>query len=229
LNASSTPADVIENARNSWAAFRPLVWQDYNNVKLFGKKIINYEGGQHFVGNVFGIPYPYQQAMWDAQYSPEIYQLYDDMLDTIRSWGSSLFGNFSLASQQESVYGSWGVVNDIDVQPPYLQTAPKYQALLDNICEENPINAVEEEAGFVAPQWLLYPNPTSGLVWAKLPDGVDLDGPVVVWDMLGREVLRGQGFPVDLGGVGSGVYRVGVMGKEGRLVVNQIVLTLSEK
>ncbi len=211
LNASSTPADIIENARNNWASFRPLVWQDYNNVKLFGKGIVNYEGGQHFVGNVFGIPYPYQQAMWDAQYSPEIYQLYDDMLDTIRSWGSTMFGNFSLASPQESVYGSWGVLNDIDIQPPYLETAPKYQALLDNICEEEPIDAVEDEAGLAAPQWLVYPNPTNGLVWAKLPDGVDLDGPVVVWDVLGREVLRGQGFPVDLGGVAPGVYRVGVM------------------
>jgi PKD repeat protein len=211
LNASSTPADIIENARNTWAGFRPVLWQDYNNIKLFGKKIINYEGGQHFVGNVFGIPYPYQQAMWDAQYSPEIHALYGDMLDTIRSWGSRLFGNFSLASPQESVYGSWGVLNDIDIQPPYLETAPKYQALLDNICEEEPIDAVEEEADFAAPQWLLYPNPTSGLVWAKMPDGVDLDGPVVVWDVLGREVLRGQGFPVDLGGLAPGVYRVGVM------------------
>ncbi|MBK8565656.1 MAG: PKD domain-containing protein [Saprospiraceae bacterium] len=208
LNASSTPTDIIENARNAWAGFRPVLWQDYNNIKLFGKKIINYEGGQHFVGNVFGIPYPYQQAMWDAQYSPEIYALYDEMLDTIRTWGSRMFGNFSLASPQESVYGSWGVLNDIDLQPPYLETAPKYQALLDNICVEDPIDAVEEEADLVAPQWVLYPNPTSGLVWAKLPDGVDLDGPVVVWDVLGREVLRGQGFPLDLGGLAPGVYRL---------------------
>ncbi len=212
LNASSTPADIIENARNSWAGFRPVVWQDYNNVKLFGKKIVNYEAGQHFVGNVFGIPYPYQQSMWDAQYSPAIYQLYDDMLDTVRAWGSRMFGNFSLASPQESVYGSWGVVNDIDILPPYMETAPKYQALLDNICEEDPINAVEEEAGLVAPQLLVYPNPTSGLVWVKLPDGVNLEGPVVVWDVLGREVLRGQGFPVDLGGLAPGVYRLTLLG-----------------
>ncbi len=122
-----------------------------------------------------------------------------------------MFGNFSLASPQESVYGSWGVLNDIDIQPPYIETAPKYQALLDNICVEDPIDAVEEEAGFIAPQWVLYPNPTSGLVWAKLPDGVDLEGPVVVWDVLGREVLRGRGFPVDLSALESGIYRVGII------------------
>lgn len=221
LNASSTPADIIENARNAWAGFRPLVWQDYNNVKLFGKKIVNYEGGQHFVGNVFGIPYPYQQAMWDAQYSPEIYQLYDEVLDTIRTWGSQLFGNFSLAGPQESVYGSWGVLNDIDLQPPYLETAPKYQALLDNICEEAPIDAVDEAAGLAASQWLLYPNPTSGLVWAKWADTTTptltllafqnanrVKVGVVVWDVLGREMLRGQGFPVDLSGLAAGIYRL---------------------
>lgn len=214
LNASSTPADIIENARNNWAGSRPYVFQDYNNIKLFGKKIINYEGGQHFVGNVFGIPYPYQQAMWDAQYSPDIHALYDDMLDTIRSWGSQLFGNFSLAGPQESIYGSWGVLNDIDIQPPYMETAPKYQALLDNICEEEPIDAVGEETDLAAPQWVLYPNPTSGLVWAKMPETETLAGfqtlpaLVVVWDVLGREVLRGQGFPVDLGGLAPGVYRL---------------------
>ncbi len=218
LNASSTPADIIENARNAWAGFRPILWQDYNNVKLFGKEIVNYEGGQHFVGNVFGIPYPYQQAMWDAQYSPEIYALYDEMLDTIRTWGSRMFGNFSLASPQESVYGSWGVLNDIDIQPPYLETAPKYQALLDNICVEDPIDAVKEEVEVADSQLLLYPNPTSGLVWMKLPETQSLPGfqnpdnvEVVVWDVLGREVMRKRGFPVDLGEVGSGVYRVILM------------------
>ncbi len=229
LNASSTPADIIENARNAWAGFRPVLWQDYNNIKLFGKKIINYEGGQHFVGNVFGIPYPYQQAMWDAQYSPEIHALYDEMLDTIRTWGSRMFGNFSLASPQESVYGSWGVLNDIDLQPPYMQTAPKYQALLDNICEEDPIDAVEEAADLVAPQWVLYPNPTSGLVWARLPETETLAGfetlpaLVVVWDVLGREMLRGRGFPVDLGGLGNGVYKLSMFIGDANLTTTIVV------
>lgn len=208
LSPASTPADIIENARNTWASFRPALWQDYNNVKLFGKKIVNYEGGQHFVGNVFGVPYAYQQAMWDAQYTPEIHALYDDMLDTIRTWGSRLFGNFSLASPQESVYGSWGVLNDIDIQPPYLETAPKYQALLDNICEEDPIDNVGEQFDLAAPQLVVYPNPTSGLVWVKLPEGLNLQGPVVVWDVLGREVRRGPGFPLDLSGLAPGIYRL---------------------
>lgn len=133
LSATSTPADIITNARNAWLQNKSLFKRDYDQIKLFGKEIATYEGGQHFVGNVFGIPYDYQQAMWDAQYTQGIYDLYDEVLDTIRAWGCRLAGNFSLAGPQESVYGSWGVLNDIDIQAPYLTTAPKYQALLDNI------------------------------------------------------------------------------------------------
>lgn len=133
LHAGSTPQDVVLNAYNSWLIFKESVKQDYDNVKLFGKGIINYEGGQHFTD--FSVP-PYIQAMYDAQYTPEIYNLYNTVLDTIRSWGSELPMAFSLASHQESIYGSWGHVNDIDTPQPYLTTAPKYQALLDNICGE---------------------------------------------------------------------------------------------
>lgn len=209
LNASSTADDIILNARNAWASFRPLVWQDYNNVKLFGKKIVNYEGGQHFVGNVFGIPYPYQQAMWDAQYSLGIYHLYDDMLDTIRSWGSVMFGNFSLSGAQESIYGSWGVLSDIELQPPFLEKAPKYQALMDNLCPESPTNAVKDAS--TAGKLLIYPNPAAGIVSAAGLENTAGDLEIIVRDMLGRECLRQKGFSVDLSGLPEGVYTLTVM------------------
>jgi hypothetical protein len=101
-------------------------------VKIFGKKIITYEGGQHFVGNSFGIPYPYQQAMWDAQNSTEMYDMYNMMHDTIKSWGCQLATNFSLATDQESVYGSWGILTNIDQNGPYSVTAKKYQAVIEH-------------------------------------------------------------------------------------------------
>lgn len=132
LGPTSTVQDVMLNAQNSWNSFKSLVKTDYNNIHIYGKKIVTYEGGQHFVGNVFGIPYPYQGAMWEAQNSDEMYDMYDMMHDTIRSWGCRMAANFSLSSVQESVYGSWGVLPDIDVQGPYTLTAKKYQALLDN-------------------------------------------------------------------------------------------------
>jgi PKD repeat protein len=218
LHAGSTPADIIQNARSNWAEFRPSVKQDYNNIKLFGKEIVNYEGGQHFVGNVFGIPYPYQQAMWDAQYTQGIYDLYSDMLDTIRTWGSRMFGNFSLSSPQESVYGSWGVLNDIDLQPPYLSTAPKYQALLDQICPETPSSA--EDAISLESHWKIIPNPNNGKA-TLLPD-VALDGPcfVQVFDVLGRVVCTTKTrpgdseIPLNLELAPSGLYMVQVAKSE---------------
>lgn len=135
LHTGSTLSDVLENAKNEWFSTIPNLRRDYNQIKLFGKPIVTYEGGQHFVGNVFGVPYSYQEAMWEAQYAPGMYDLYDMVLDSIRNWGCSLAGNFSLAGKQESVYGSWGVLSDIDQDPPYFSTAPKYQVLLDNISE----------------------------------------------------------------------------------------------
>jgi len=137
LNASSTYQDVMQNAINDFAIFSQDVKQDYRNVQIYGKEVITYEGGQHFVGNVFGIPYDYQAAMWEAQNSPEMYDMYMAVHDSIRTWGCKLAANFSLSSVQESVYGSWGVLPDIDVLPPYSVTARKYQALLDNISDDN--------------------------------------------------------------------------------------------
>jgi hypothetical protein len=133
LTAASSYQDIMLNASNDFAAFSQDVKQDYRNVQVYGKEVITYEGGQHFVGNVFGIPYPYQEAMWEAQNSDEMYEMYNAVHDSIRMWGCKLAANFSLSSVQESVYGSWGVLPDIDVLPPYSETAKKYQALIDNI------------------------------------------------------------------------------------------------
>jgi PKD repeat protein len=215
LHAGSTVDDILTNARNHWAEFRPAVRQDYWNVQLFGKEVVNYEGGQHFVGNVFGIPYPYQQAMWDAQYSPGIYQLYNDMLDTIRAWGSRMFGNFSLASQQESVYGSWGVLSHIDVQPPYLQTAPKYQALLDNLCTDTTTRATAPTPPTIGPL-LVLPNLTSGVFCVQF--ALEQAGPVhlqvydpsgrLMWEQARQLPIGEHRWPVALAAVPSGLYRI---------------------
>ncbi len=181
LNAGSTVADVMLNAQNSWNGFKNLVKQDYNNVHIFGKEVITYEGGQHFVGNVFGIPYPYQQAMWDAQYSPLMYQMYDQMLDTIRNWGCKMAINFSLAGPQESVYGSWGVVSDIETPPPYMTTAPKYQALLDNI-PVTPDPFITGQNEVCSSNTYIYTVP-------------EVVGNTYQWTVIGGVILSGQGTP----------------------------------
>jgi hypothetical protein len=70
--------------------------------------------------------------------------------------------NFSLASPQESIYGSWGVLNDIDIKEPYFTTAPKYQALLDRICDDTTVKTFETSAK--TKSFEISPNPTNGVV-----------------------------------------------------------------
>jgi hypothetical protein len=184
LNASSTPEDILKNARNAFLGFKESVRQDYRNIQVLGKEVITYEGGQHFVGNVFGVPYDYQQAMWDAQYHPGIYSLYRDLHDSIAIWGCKLAMNFSLASRQESVYGSWGVVDDIDIQPPYLTTAPKYQALLDIICEE--IDVATDDVPYVSKSLNIVPNPNTGYFELTLPEPGNSSFRKTIFDLSGR-------------------------------------------
>jgi hypothetical protein len=129
LNASSTPLDVLQNSANAFHDFAPYIHQDYRNTHLFGKPVINYEGGQHFTN--FTQP-PYLQAMYDAQVLPQMYNLYDNVLDSIRLWGSKMAMAFTLASAKESIYGSWGHLEDID-QDTAAQPTPKYRALMNNM------------------------------------------------------------------------------------------------
>ncbi len=135
LNAASTGTDVNLNARNAF--FGPNGWfqlvkQDYRNIKIYGKEVNSYEGGQHYSDFQF---HPYQQAMYDAQYLPGMYTLYDNVLDSIRNIGNTLAMAFTLSGRQESVYGSWGHLPDMYMAPPYNTSGtPKYKALLDNSC-----------------------------------------------------------------------------------------------
>lgn len=194
LGANSTVADVMANAQNAFLDFKESVKQDYRNVQVFGKQVITYEGGQHFVGNVFGIGYPYQQSMWDAQYSPLMYNMYRQVHDSIASWGCRLAMNFSNAGPQESIYGSWGVLSDIDQQPPFSTTAPKYQALLDIVaeCPVLPVSTKGENEISLTPA--IYPNPNNGRFILKINQQQHV-GPYQILDATGRTVW--QGWPMN--------------------------------
>jgi PKD repeat protein len=95
-----------------------------------GKGVIHYEGGQHIsaYGNSSA---PAINAFYAAQTHPAMYDLYDDVLDSIRSWGSELAMAFVLGGGN-SQYGSWGHITSVD-STPTMANAPKYLALLDNI------------------------------------------------------------------------------------------------
>lgn len=222
LGATSTAADVMDNAWNAFIQFKESVKLDYRNVHIYGKEVLTYEGGQHFVGNVFGIPYDYQQSMWDAQYSPEMYTMYRAMHDSIASWGCRVAINFSNAAVQESVYGSWGVLSHIDQQPPYTTTAPKYQALLDIIdqCQPLPVGLGQQPLGAFS----LWPNPNTGTFSYGLPHSGTATM-LTITDLSGREILAQRNPAVTVSAeLSSGTYIVRISASDGSTYLSKMVV-----
>lgn len=184
LGAAATPEDVLENANNTFLEFYPHWEMVYRTAKLYNKKVVNYEGGQHFTD--FSIP-PYIQSMYDAQVHPGMYTLYNRMLDSLRRLGSELPLAFVLTGPWQSQYGSWGHIFDDDDPAPW-EDRPKFQVLLDQIarCEENTSGVkplIIEESKAVR----VYPNPGNSLFSLEIPDawqGQNLQ--IRLWDALGR-------------------------------------------
>lgn len=139
---NATALDIIENARNNFHSQWEDFILDYWNARLFGKPVINYEGGQHIsAGGNENLPY--LQALYDAQTHPEMYDLYREVMDSLQVWGSELAMAYSLARHRESPTGSWGHLEDIE-QDTVSMPAPKYSALIDHIklCEEDCVPSI---------------------------------------------------------------------------------------
>ena len=140
LNANSTPADILENSHeaafgNNNSFYNPL--KKYANLAVSkNKKLLFYEGGQHFTPDPFGTVQPYNQALMDVQTDPGIYGAYVELFDSIRALipGEMLFVHHLLVSPKNGQYGSWGSLeNQFSQNAPYNVIAPKYQVLLDNL------------------------------------------------------------------------------------------------
>ncbi len=225
LGAAATPEDVLENANNVFLNFYPHWEMVYNTAKLYGKKVVNYEGGQHFTD--FSIP-PYIQSMYDAQVHPGMYALYDRMLDSLRRLGSELPLAFVLTGPWESQYGSWGHIFDEDDPAPW-NDRPKFQVLIDQIaeCVENPtgIKPVENQS---IREIRVFPNPTTGAFQLEIPvEWLGQNFNVRVRDALGqvRFVQRISGSQITLGeGFASGIYLLEILDAGGRRVgVNRVL------
>lgn len=104
-----------------------------------GVRLVLYEGGQHFTPHPFGSVQPYNQALVDANRGEGIYRLYLAWFDYLKTLRSAKIGrgltalHFNLASPPSGQYGSWGALESVWDQPPYLKSAPKYQALIDSM------------------------------------------------------------------------------------------------
>lgn len=104
-------------------------------AREYGVDFLVYEGGQHMQPYNQG-EHPYNDAVWDAQIHPGMYDLY---MRNFREHAKPevdcrLFMAFSYVSARKSRYGSWGHLEDYAAlaSPANLRTvAPKYAALLD--------------------------------------------------------------------------------------------------
>lgn len=130
FDSTTTAAEIVQCSRDHWRSTLPTVRADYRNASLYGKKIVNYEGGQHMTD--FGI-YPHTQAVWDAQFHPDMYNLYNEVIDTLKRMGTDLAIAYNLARINETEWGSFGHLDDIDIIPDSIN-APKWIALMHNIC-----------------------------------------------------------------------------------------------
>jgi PKD repeat protein len=131
LDASSTPEDVIDCTRQTFYNHYASWKQDYQNAKMYGKEIITYEAGNHMTN--FDPNVPYLQAMQTAQTHPEIYNLYEEVIDSLHQLDSRMNMFFVLAARMGNSVDTFGHLDDIDQAPPYITSAPKYQVLLDDI------------------------------------------------------------------------------------------------
>ncbi|KAA3658833.1 MAG: T9SS C-terminal target domain-containing protein, partial [Calditrichaeota bacterium] len=195
LNASgfdsmTTAADVWASAYANFENEAMPMWRHWTEFATAeNKRLVYYEGGQHFTPDPFRSDQPYNQLLQDLQTSSEMYALYTRLLDSLQALNQeSLFMNFSFVGQKSGKYGSWGVLESQYMQPPFYNTAPKYQALLDFI---------DQGATLVENNWKMpathqlhqnFPNPFNPQtnIRYKLKSAGLVS--IRVFDLLGREI-----------------------------------------
>ncbi len=216
LGPDATAEDVIHLARDGLIE-DSYVWtknQFSSIADSLDIPMIYYEGGQHLTPAPFGSVQAYNEALVAAQTHPEIYDLYNEWFDSLRTFVTedkpALFMNFSFISPPSRRYGSWGALESQFYQfPPYQTTAPKYHALLDNIfnCEIATSSEVLPDVdGFVK----LFPNPASQKMTVKTGEPIRQ---VEIIDITGKLLKRikveySRQVDVSLNDLQSGLYFV---------------------
>lgn len=142
LGASATAQDVISGAQA--LTFNPDYWlmqgwQQHAQLAVEkGKKLVFYEGGQHFTPDPWGTFQPYNPALMQSQAAPEMYNLYMLLLNTLANLtpNDEVFMHFSFISLlfddgTKGRYGNFGCLSSQFYQYPPYTDAPKYRALID--------------------------------------------------------------------------------------------------
>ncbi|MEL7247287.1 MAG: T9SS type A sorting domain-containing protein [Bacteroidota bacterium] len=157
LGAAATAEEVLDRLEANTAEY--FYWmQQFKTLvaDTYDKPFVMYEGGQHIIPRVFGLEAPYNQALYEAQTHPRMYDFYENMLSFFQdNLEVTLFMNYVLASPQESSFGSWGLIDNYFVSDDY---PPKWRAIQEWIECTDVINS-NTEASNARPTLQSYPNP----------------------------------------------------------------------
>ena len=186
--------------------------------------LVNYEGGQHLVGN-FGNQNNDQltDKLIAANRTARMGTLYEDYLNIVNQHGVQLHCNFTLA-REHNRFGSWGILED---QDQAISDAPKFAATTNWIANNPPANVV--------------PRPRFEEVVSVDSDGDqseeiqldgrasrDLDGEIVEWEWFidGSAVGTGSLLQLELG-VGQHEVTLQVTDNQGAVAQTSQTLTIS--
>lgn len=144
LGMSATAEDVINGARevtfdiNDWSMTNWILHAQLANAN--NKQLIFYEGGQHFTPDPWGTVQPYNLALLEAQVAPEMYDLYEELFDTLAALSveEMLLMHFSFIAPlgdmpEDARWGSFGSLTSQFFQSEPYDDAPKYRAIRDHI------------------------------------------------------------------------------------------------
>lgn len=222
LGSAVTVADVANRARidrnieiNPWLYDHKIQIADSLNIPL-----IYYEGGQHLTPQPFGQSSTYDQALLDVMRDTAMYNLYDELFDTLRgladSPNPSLFMNFSFVSSRSARYGSWGILETLN-QDTSVIPAPKYRALLNNIYNCSSLTALYEAQNQEF-DYKLWPNPVDDHLRIQFPQGCTTE----LYAPTGKLIhsIRWQQSPsdIDMSNYASGLYLIRILNTEGQVV-----------
>ncbi len=242
LGNTATGVDVINSAREfsfDPANYLMTSWNQHASLASDNnKQLLFYEAGQHFTPEPWGTIQPYNLALLEAQVIPEMYDLYNEWMDTIAQLSNQemLLMHFSFIAPidlEDPAAARWGSFGALTSQfyafPPY-DDAPKYRSLVEHI--DTCALVISTEQPLEEMELSIFPNPASRLTYLSLRTQKAEDLKIMISNTQGqlmrslREKAQPNGdrIPIDLSGLTNGVYFVEVRLKNINRVLKILVL-----
>ncbi len=230
LGAAATVTDVDSRVRTSWE-INEKRW--LNDIKAtisdsLNKPMCFYEGGQHITPTPFGEEPTYAQALLDIQRSPQMYDLYNDWYDYIRTLQSGSqplnLMNFSFIGERSARYGSWGILESM-TQNTAIIPAPKYKSTIENMARTGcfTLSVIDNDPD--ATLIKVYPNPFCTYLMIKNKSNEKLFSELS--DINGRTIktfeFHSTEFNVDLSNLINGMYLLKIYTNTGKTQIFKLI------